>query len=176
MTEERFPIIQIIGLEQICMVVHDLQKDMEALWHTFGIGPWNVYTMDADSLKDTVYYGKPTRFGFKVARTKNKVGGVEIELIEPLEGDNIYRDFLSDHGEGIHHLGWHTVESLEAFAETSRALEKKGFPCMMSGRTIRSAFAYFDTTSAMKTVLEVIWWDPAAVASPPPQGRIFPEG
>jgi len=174
MTNERLPVIHLTGLEQVCMAVHDLQSTMESLWYTFGIGPWNIYTMDADSLRDTMYYGKPARFGFKVARTKNKVGGMEIELIEPLEGNTIYHDFLRDHGEGIHHLGWHTVESLEAFGETSRALEKEGFPCMMSGRTLRSAFAYFDTTKVLRTVIELIWWDPAAAASPPPQGRTFP--
>ena len=152
------PVINITKLEQVCMVVRDLDKSVESMRNTFGIGPWDFHMVDASSTRNMTYYGKPARFSFKVARTHNKLGGIEIELIEPIEGDNIYSDFLREYGEGIHHLGWYMVDSMEAFNESTQALEKAGFSCIMSGRTPRAAFAYFDTTMVLKTVLEVIWW------------------
>lgn len=166
MANSNYPVINITELEQVCIVVRDLTKSMEAMWKTFGIGPWDIYICDADSLNDMTYHGKPARFAFKVARTHNKLGGVEIELIEPVEGDNIYRDFLREHGEGIQHLGWHKVNSLKAFAETTQRLERGGFPCIMSGQSPRSAFAYFDTTSVLNTILEVSWWYPDVIPRP----------
>jgi len=151
------PVINITELEQVCIVVRCVDKSVESMWNTFGIGPWNIKTYGPDYLSDMTYHGKPARFRFKAARTHNKLGGFEIELIEPLEGDNIYRDFLREHGEGIHHVGWHKVDSEEAFAETTRKLEGEGFPCIMSGRTPLGAFAYFDTAKVLNTILEVTW-------------------
>jgi methylmalonyl-CoA/ethylmalonyl-CoA epimerase len=142
------------------MVVRDLAKTMESMQNTFGIGPWYVLAYDANSLKDMTYHGKPARFSFKVARTHGRLGGMEIELIEPVEGDSIYSDFLREHGEGVHHLRCYEVESLEALKVTTMALERQGFPCIMTGRTPRAAFAYFETTPVLKTILEVICWVP----------------
>ncbi len=173
------PIINMTELEQVCIVVRDLDKSMESLWNIFGVGPWDVYirdfnsTRDNESLTDMTYYGKPARFSYKMASTHNKLGGISIELIQPLEGDNIYSDFLRENGEDIHHLGWYVVDSMEAFAETTRKLEKEGFPCIMSGRVYDAAFAYFDTTKVLNTILEVIWRDRSRKRPAP--SRVFPE-
>ena len=166
MANSNHPVVNVTELEQVCIVVHDLTKSMEAMWDTFGIGPWDIYIADADSVSNMTYHGKPASFKFKVARTHNKLGGIEIELIQPVEGDNIYRDYLKEHGEGIHHLGWHKVDNLEAFTETTQRLEREGFPCIMSGRGQRSAFAYFDTTKVLHTILEVNWWYPNVIPHP----------
>ena len=165
--------IDMLNIEQVCIVVRDLDKSMESMWNTFGIGPWNIHTRDSKVLTDATYHGKPARFVFKVARTQNKLGGAEIELIEPVEGDNIYSDFLREHEEGIHHLGWYYADSLESFTETTRTLEKAGFPCIMSGRPAYGACAFFDTTKVLNTVLEMRWVD--ASKGPQRPHRVFPE-
>lgn len=172
-------LIKIADLSQVCMVVHDAEKTMLSLWKTFGIGPWNIYIrdfeskIDGESIRDMTYYGKPAQFGYKVVHTQNKLGGIFIELIQPLAGENIYRDFLRENGEGVHHLGWHIVETQEAFDETWKKLEAEGFPCMMSARLYASAIAYFDTTKVLNTILEVAWRDPTKTRPAPV--RVFPE-
>jgi methylmalonyl-CoA/ethylmalonyl-CoA epimerase len=172
-------VIKITDLNQVCMVVNDLDKSMASLWRTFGMGPWDIHVRDyeseneAESIRDMTYYGKPAQFSYKMASTHDKFGGVFIELIQPVAGDNIYRDFLKKNGEGIHHLGWHVVESQEAFAETWKRLEEGGFPCMMSARLYHTAVAYFDTTKVLGTILEVVWRDPARIHPAPV--RVFPE-
>ena len=173
------PVIEVSALEQVCMVVHDIDKTMKSLWDNFGIGPWDIYlrdpnsTSDATRITDMTYYGKPAKFGYSVALTHSPVGSIKMELIQPLKGDSIYRDFLRDHGEGIQHLGWYVVDSLEAFSQASQKLEQEGFPCIMSGRTYHIAFAYFDTTKAMNTILEIVWRDPTRTRPAPI--RVFPE-
>ena len=167
------PIIKISELEQVGYVVRDAEKSAESMWKHFGIGPWNIVTIPADFTEKMTYHGKPARFGFKAAVTQKKVGGFEIELIEPLEGDSTYRDFLRDHGDGIHHLGWHKVNSLDAYNKTARALEQAGFACLMSGQSRGVAFGYFDTTRVLSTILEVLWID-ATIATPPPVIRVIP--
>jgi len=163
----------------VCLVVDDLEKSMVSLWRTFGIGPWDVYVRDykseieSESIRDMTYYGKPAQFSYKMASTHAKLGGVFFEVIQPVEGDNIYRDFLREKGAGVQHLGWHVVESQAAFAETWKRLEKGGFPCIMSARLYHTAVAYFDTTKVLNTILEVVWRDPARVRPEPV--RVFPE-
>lgn len=161
MVELSHSVVKLTELVQVCIVVHDVDKSAERIWNVFGIGPWNIHTVPADSLRNVTYHGRPGRFGFRIARTQNKVGGMEMELIQPIEGNSIYHDFLREHGEGIHHLGWFRVESQEAFDKTARALESQGFPCMMSAHSPRGKFGYFDTTQVLNTILEVIWWDPS---------------
>jgi methylmalonyl-CoA/ethylmalonyl-CoA epimerase len=172
MTNSSHPVIHLTDLGQVCIVVRDVDKSVDSMWNTFGIGPWSIYVMDSSSMSNMTYRGKPGRFSFKVARTISKLGGIEIELIQPVEGSNIYADFLKEHGEGIQHVGWYKVNSLAVFVETTQMLEKAGFPCMMSARGPRGHFAYFDTTKALNTVLELILPDPSA--KPPPSSRAFP--
>ena len=164
MVEPGHPVLRVKELEQVGMVVGNIDERMETMWNTFGIGPWDVYVFSPDVLTDVKYYGKPSRSGMKVARAK--IGPMEIELIEPIGDDNVYRDFVDRFGDGIQHLGWHKAESKEAVSEAIEKLEKAGFPCIWTGVTYRSAFAYFDTTKALNTILEVIWFDASITPSP----------
>ena len=173
------PVIKISELEQVCFIVHDIDNTMKSLWTTFGIGPWVIYGRDPDSKSDDkcitemTYRGKPARFGYMTALTRGPLGSIKIELIQPTTGNSIYRDFLRDHGEGIQHLGWYPVESLETLAKTTRILEQAGFPCIMSARLYSSVFALFDTTKVLNTILEISWRDP--IRKKPALLRVFPE-
>lgn len=168
MTEAGTPRMKIGQLEQVGLVVRDLQKSMESLWNSFGIGPWSVYVYPASALKETTYRGQAARFGMQVARAK--CGAMEIELIQPLEGESGYSDFLKEHGESIHHLGWLVVPDL---AETIKSMEKSGFPCLMTGRTYRARFAYFDTAGVLGAMLEGYQIDESVSLRQP--DRVWPE-
>ena len=163
-TSDITPIIKITNLEQIGMVVPDLTKAMDDMWKNFGIGPWNVLIYTPDRLKEVRYYNKPSKSGGKIGLCQ--VGKVQFELIEPIGKDNIYYDFVNKYGNGIQHLGWYKVETEEDFYVTVKKLEAAGFPCIWSGHSPRSRFAYFDTTKILNTILEVIWLDKKANVKP----------
>ena len=98
--------LKVSELYQACIVVRDLERSMDQYRKILGIESWEVLTADPSSMTDMTYHGKPGKFSFKAAWTRDKVGGIQIELIQPVDGDNIYRDFLEEHGEGIHHIGF----------------------------------------------------------------------
>lgn len=50
------------------------------------------------------------------------VGGIGIELCQPVEGNSIYRDFLDISGEGLYHLELVVDDVVEA----AQALNKHG--------------------------------------------------
>jgi methylmalonyl-CoA/ethylmalonyl-CoA epimerase len=163
------PLIKVSDLQQMGMVVRNIDKTMESLWNTFGIGPWNVFVCEEGQMSDTTYHGKPSRYSFKAAMTQHKEGAFELELIEPLSGDNIYSDFLKEHGEGTQHICGHREYSLEAYNKTEKAMEKAGFPCLMGGtmytdstsnRLYVGRYGYFDTTKVLGTILEILQVSP----------------
>lgn len=155
----KLPLFKFEPIEQVSIVVRNVEKRMELLWNTFGMGPWNYFTIDSHLNDEMFYYGKPTKFSMKVALYN--AGGFELELIEPIDGESTYRDFLRDKGEGVHHLGHYNVKGLEAFNKTKEELEKAGFPCVTSARIGGIAMGYFDTTSAINTMIELVAEDPS---------------
>jgi len=59
-----------------------------------------------------------------------QVGGVQLELVQPVEGPSIYRDWLKEHGEGLHHMNF-LVDDVD---EACRMLSAQGFPSLQSGK------------------------------------------
>ena len=166
-------VLNINQAKQIAFVVHDCEKTAERLWKTFGAGPWKIDIRDPDSTRDNemiremIYHHKTGRFGYKMAETRLGPDGVILEYIQPLSGENIYSDFLREHGEGMHHIGWHIVHSQAEFDNVTSFLEERGFPCLQSARVYASRMAYFDTTSVLNTILEVSYQDPTRTRPAP---------
>lgn len=89
----------------------------------------------------------------KIKTAFAKSGEVQIELIQPLDGDNPYTEFLARRGEGIHHLGFKVDDIDQAKAE----LGKKGMEPFFSGDLVVMKFAYYDTTEFGGPALELLW-------------------
>ena len=60
---------------------------------------------------------------------RGDMGGIGLELIQPLKGRSVYGEFLEKKGEGIHHLAF-MVEDLDAEIAD---MEKRGFKVVQTG-------------------------------------------
>lgn len=102
---------------QIGVVVADLDKATGNLTEIFGIGPFRVIDWPPEGRTDIkkFYHGEPGNFTARMAFAE--LGPVELELIQPLEGQSIWADFLRDHGGGIHHVRFNVdeVEPVQAY-------------------------------------------------------------
>ena len=78
------------------------------------------------------------------------------ELMESVQGPNIYEAFLNEHGEGLHHLGYF-VQDIDG--EIFK-MKVRGFSMLQSGRGFGTnddgAYAYFDTEGALGCILEAL--------------------
>jgi len=128
MTYESPAKVKVKGIGQVAIVVNDLQKTAENYWNILGIGPWDIYAWEAPLVYDRKYHGKPAWAREKIAVAQ--VGGVELELCQSVAGNSIYQDFLTEHGEGLHHL-FFLIDDAD---ETAEILAKQGFPSLQSGR------------------------------------------
>ncbi|MDQ1566542.1 MAG: hypothetical protein QOF96_1422 [Actinomycetota bacterium] len=65
-----------------------------------GIGPSNIWTFDERRLPIRKYRGRPGSFAMRAALCS--IGPLTYELVQSLQGPNIYEDFLLDGGAGRH--------------------------------------------------------------------------
>lgn len=142
------------GIAQVCIIVPKLEPVVEAYHRLFGIGPWQFYTYKKPLVKEMHYQGKPANYAIRLALSN--FGPMRIELIEPLEGDSIYADFVREHGYGVHHFGLLTDDMQIALNQA----EEAGLPMTMDGSGFGldgdGHFAYLDTEKFLGVIMELI--------------------
>lgn len=147
---------------EVCLVTEDAQRTMEGLVR-LGVGPFRVYTFTPDSVTDQTYRGETSPFSLTVCFATNN--DLTFEIMQPLSGRTIMREYLDAHGEGIHHLafdcnGLPWEKRLKLFTD-------RGFARTQSGRWLdQNSFSFFGTEAATTTCLETYHF---------PDGFIYPE-
>lgn len=142
------------GVAQIAYVVEDLDATVQQYHQMFGIGPWHFYTYGKPLLTTMKRYGKPAEYRMRVALSY--FGNMRIELIQHLEGDTVYTDFIKKHGYGIQHLGF-LVDDMDTALKQAR---EAGLEVSMEGGGHGpdgdGYFAYLETEDLFGTTLELI--------------------
>lgn len=136
-----------LKISQVGIIVRDIEKTIGHLSSLWDIGPFEIREID---LPDAILHGKQKRLRAKLAFAQ--AGPLELELIEPGEGENIYQEFLSTKGEGLHHLG---IRISDIKSEVSR-FKEKGIGVLQSGSAPRVSFAYLDTENIAGVILELL--------------------
>ncbi len=98
-------------IQHVGVVVKDIKKAIEFL-ESLGIGPFTAPGVKPG--KPPVFtipfkgelHGKPA--AWKTAISFAKIGDVELELLEPAEGEQALKESLDKTGEGLHHIGFFT--------------------------------------------------------------------
>jgi len=132
---------------QVGIVVRDLERTMQQIRSLLGIGPFRLVDFD---LLETIVHGKRTRCQGKLAFAQ--VGLIEIELIEPGEGESIWLEFLNAKGEGVHHLG---IFVPDINKESARFMEM-GIGALQSGEDEHVRFVYLDTEGIFGVIIELL--------------------
>ena len=149
----RFLPVKVREISQVAIVVKNLEEAMKKYWETLGLGPWSIYTFAPPRLKDTYVRGKPVKYSMRLAITM--VGNVMVELIEPLEGPSIYKEFLETKGEGLHHIACFKYNSLEEVKRDLEEFEKMGIKVLQSGRFDNIYYYYLDTEPILGIIYEI---------------------
>jgi methylmalonyl-CoA/ethylmalonyl-CoA epimerase len=153
------------GVAQVAILVPDLEAAVEEYVQLFGIGPWHLYTYEKPLVSQMSYHGQSADYRSRIALSY--FGPMRIELIEVLEGgDSVYKDFIREHGYGVHHLGLLVEDMQSSLAQAAEAglamtMDGSGF-----GKDGDGHYAYLDTESRLGITLELIQR---------PKGRVAPE-
>jgi methylmalonyl-CoA/ethylmalonyl-CoA epimerase len=103
-------------LTQIGVVVKDVRQVAERLAF-LGIGPFQEMKLPPD--RQESFRGKPALADARIMGTT--VGGIQLELIQPIALESPHREFLEARGEGIQHV-MIAVDDVES--EIERLTEK----------------------------------------------------
>lgn len=149
---------------QVCIVTRDYRRIMQGMVQA-GIGPWRVFTFGPHNCSNMTLHGKPAKFSMKLCMAFT--GSMFWEIVQPVEGQSIYTDFLERHGEGIHHVAF--ANGTMDWAARVKGFEDRGFQCIQSGVWMdRVPWAYFGTEDAVSTIFE-IYDIPADFVIPEPE-------
>ncbi len=145
MTDLKLPPVYQLGY-----VVRDLEKACAFYEAIYGVGPFQVIPeVDMDG---AILRGTPVETRIKVALAKSDK--IEIEFIQPLQGKNLYTEFLEAKGDGIHHLGF-LVDDMNGWKARFAA---RGFEPVFHRDMAVMEFAYFDTSAVGGLMLELLQW------------------
>ena len=136
-------------LRHFGIVVRNLEAAMKNYRDILGIEGWQILDSEEAGVTDTTYHGNPVKHRFRVGLAN--MGPVRLELIQPVEGDNICNDFLEELGQGLHHVGHIWVKNMD---EAIKEFEAQGFRCLQTGRLPAGRWAYVDMTEKLGIVAE----------------------
>ena len=141
-----------LPISQIAIVVNDIDDALEKYHRVLGWGPWNVYEHKPPALHHTYLHGEPTDFTMIGAETH--VGPIVVELLQPVDGPSIYKEWLEEHGEGLHHIAVMRPTAEESEAARNH-FDELGAGVLMEGRIGETIhFYYLDTEPMMKVIFE----------------------
>lgn len=107
---------------QIAWVTADLNATETALTGLLGVRKW-VRIPDVHFAPDACSYrGEPADFVASISLSY--LGDMQLELIQPVRGENIYSDFLSDCGPGLHHVCMEVDSPEQLEAAVTEAAER----------------------------------------------------
>jgi 4-hydroxyphenylpyruvate dioxygenase-like putative hemolysin len=136
-----------LRIEQVGLVVKNREEAVQKYASMWGVGPFRLHEVD---LPDGLVRGKKTRCKAKLAFAQ--AGPIEIELIEPQEGESTWGEFLRERGEVVHHVGtW--VSDIDREIANCR---EKGVEILQYGDDGLVRFAYMDTEPVAGVIIELL--------------------
>ncbi|BDB42583.1 MULTISPECIES: VOC family protein [Mycobacterium] len=143
---------------QIAWVTSDLAATEKALTGLLGARKW-VRIPDVHFAPDACSYrGEPADFVAHISLSY--LGDMQLELIEPVRGENIYSEFLRDHGAGLHHICME-AQSREQFDAALVDAAEQGAEVVQQGVMAGGIrFAYVAAPNAGVPYVEIAYLSP----------------
>ncbi|MEA3408056.1 MAG: VOC family protein [Chloroflexota bacterium] len=135
---------------QVAVVVEDVEKVSEAWAELLGVEVPGWSITDPADISHIRYRGKTTEARAKLAFFD--LGQVRLEIIEPVGGPSTWRDFLEEHGQGLHHIAF-VVDGMD---EVLTALGAQGLDLVQRGDYTGGRYAYVDGIPQLGCILELL--------------------
>ena len=120
---------------QIAFVVDDVEKHLEMMAKLFGIETPSTNVTGSNEETQSLYRGEPTEGRAKVGYIP--LENILLEFIEPVDGPSVWKDFLEQNGNGIHHLAF----IVDGVKQVIGDLEDFGLPLVHHGNFAKAANA-----------------------------------
>lgn len=140
-------------LIQIGFVVPDLDRAIASMTSKFGTGRFMPLPPNPH---EVWFRGRMEMSNYQLAF--GYMGEMNIELIMPLSGRNVYAEYLDRvPGGGVHHLGY----QVEDFDVATVQMEARGFSAVQKGSFGGTRFNYYEAPEAPGIMTEILYLDAA---------------
>ncbi|MFX1447694.1 MAG: VOC family protein [Promethearchaeota archaeon] len=135
-----------LKVDQLGFVYKDIEKQAKIFETLFNIPKFAILPEYTEIVN---YRGKDVEMTKKIATSRQF--NTQIEFIQHLSGESVYKEFLDKGREGLHHISFY-VENNEAYIEF---FKNRGIGVIFSGSVGKQAYIYFDTEETFGMILEV---------------------
>lgn len=98
-------------LAQVGFIVKDVEKSKRKWAEFLGIPVPETQPIGDYKITGTIYKGEPAPEAYCWMAFLDVNPNLQIELIQPNDKPSTWRDFLNEHGEGMHHVAFQIKES-----------------------------------------------------------------
>lgn len=146
------------SLYRIGVVVKDADATAAKFAEYFEIDESKKMVVDTSQYKHDDFYHYDRKVDFDMKLIIFPLGGIEIELIEPLDNRGPYAEWLRNHGEGLHHFNIE-VDDNKNF---QKAMEELNVPLLTGGYLddLKLGWKYFESYAPFKMVYEICQEEP----------------
>jgi len=131
--------------DQLGYVYKDIEKAAQSMKNHLGISNFIIFPPTPHKM---IYKGKPSRMIGKLAVAN--LFNLQIELIQCVEGACVYKDFIEQGNEGLHHIRF-GCDDLSIIIEK---MKEEGYEVLQQGRIVTISYAYFDTIKDFGIIIE----------------------
>jgi len=138
-------------ITQVAIVTDELDALAQRWAELLGVPVPEAHWTDTRDIAHTVYRGAPTEGRSRLAFFQ--LGPqVQLELIEPDGEPSTWREFLDEHGPGLHHIAF----GLQGMDQTLAVLEAHGMPPIQRGDYTGGRYAYVESDRWLGCILELL--------------------
>ncbi|KAH7174234.1 uncharacterized protein B0J16DRAFT_348324 [Fusarium flagelliforme] len=139
---------------EICIVTPNIQKTIHSLTN-LGLPPFKIFSFNAQTVTNRTFRGASSDFELLVAFADT--GDMVWELMQPVSGPSLMREFLDRQPEGgIHHVAFDCNHVPQA--QRREEFGKRGYEVVQEGiwhgKRGTCEFVFYDTEGAVGTCFE----------------------
>jgi len=139
------------NMTQVGVIVDDIEKAAQAWSNFLGMDEVpHISVAEGHESRPTVFRGNPSNATARLAFFQ--LDNITIELIEPLEGSSTWREFLEEHGPGIHHIAFN-VDNME---HSVQLFGEVGIKEVQHGGWGTGEYAYMDASGSLELIIELL--------------------
>ncbi len=146
--------LELNSLAQVGFIVKDLDATKKKFAELFGVEIPPSVDGGAYEVTQTQYKGNAAPEANCLMAFFNLDNGFQIELIQPNDAPSTWREFLDEHGEGIHHIAF----KMPGMKQNIAACEKLGMTLVQKGEygSGDGRYAYLDASEDFKCIIELL--------------------
>ncbi|MFX1337547.1 MAG: VOC family protein [Promethearchaeota archaeon] len=134
-----------LKINQLGYLYKNIEKQIKIMESLYGCPKFAIFENKDNIFK---YRGNDSKITTRIAISR--LFNTQIELIQLIEGECIFKEFMDSGREGLHHFGIF-VEDLEPYI---KEFKKKGIDVVHAGQTGKQKVAYLDTEKTFGVYLE----------------------